>query len=31
VTLETRADTGQSDQFSVDAKGLSTLKAFGTQ
>jgi hypothetical protein len=30
VTLETRADTGQSDQFSVDAKGLSTLKAFGS-
>lgn len=29
VTLETRADTGQSEQFSVDAKGLSTLKAFG--
>lgn len=29
VTLETRADTGQSDQFSVDAKGLSALKSFG--
>jgi hypothetical protein len=31
VTLETRADTGQSDEFSVDAKGLSTLKAFGSR
>jgi hypothetical protein len=31
VTLETRADTGQSDQYSVDAKGLATLKAFGSR
>jgi hypothetical protein len=30
VTLQTRADTGQSDEFSVDAKGLSTLKSFGS-
>ena len=29
VTLQTRTDTGQSDQFSVDARGLATLKAFG--
>ncbi len=29
VTLETRADTGQSQQFSVEAKGLAMLKAFG--
>lgn len=28
VTVETHADTGQSDQFSVDSKGLTTLKAF---
>jgi len=30
VTVETHADTGQSDQFSVDSKGLATLKAFNT-
>ncbi|HEY6923987.1 MAG TPA: hypothetical protein VI653_10990 [Steroidobacteraceae bacterium] len=30
VTLETRADSGQSEQFTVEAKGLSTLKAFGS-
>jgi hypothetical protein len=30
VTLETRADTGQSDQYSVDAKGLATLRSFGS-
>jgi len=30
VTLETRADNGQSDDFSVDAKGLSALKSFGS-
>lgn len=28
VTVETHADTGQSDQFSVDSKGLATLRAF---
>jgi hypothetical protein len=28
VTVETHADTGQSDQFSVDSKGLMTLKQF---
>jgi len=30
VTVETHADTGQSDQFSVDSKGLTTLKAFNS-
>jgi hypothetical protein len=30
VTLETRADTGQSDQFSVESKGLTTLKAYSS-
>lgn len=28
VTVETHADTGQSDEFSVDSKGLTTLKQF---
>jgi len=30
VTVETHADTGQSDQFSVDSKGLTTLKQFNS-
>lgn len=30
VTIETHADTGQSDHFSVDSKGLTTLKAFSS-
>jgi hypothetical protein len=30
VTLETHADNGQSDHFSVESKGLATLKAFST-
>jgi hypothetical protein len=30
VTLETKADTGQSDQFSVDSKGLTPLKGFSS-
>lgn len=31
VTLETRADTGQSDQFSVESKDLTSLKAFSAR
>jgi hypothetical protein len=30
VTLETHASTGQSDQFSVDSRGLASMKAFST-
>jgi hypothetical protein len=30
VTLESHASTGQSDQFSVDSKGLAPVKAFST-
>jgi hypothetical protein len=30
VTLETHASTGQSDQFTVDSKGLAPLKAYST-
>lgn len=30
VTLQTKADAGPSDQFSVESKGLTTLKAFST-
>jgi hypothetical protein len=31
VTLQTRADTGQSDQFSAESKDLTTLKAFSNR